>query len=242
VPRTEARSAGFGALSYQWRRNGTPLSDGGPISGSATATLTIDPAAFTDAASYDVLVTDACGSIASSPGTLAVEFADVPVDNPFHADIITVATDGITAGWRRQLLPRHLVRRDQMAVFSQVRARVGLPPPAAPASSPTCPSAPSPTGRAARRRGRHLWMRRHQYRPGNSVTRAQMAVFLLKTSLGSAYAPPVAPASPTSLSAPSLPITPRTLQLRHHRRRAPQVPCSTAPATPSTAPKWLPSS
>ncbi len=47
----------LGALSYQWRKGGVPLSDGGTISGSQTATLTIDPVAFDDAGSYDVVVT-----------------------------------------------------------------------------------------------------------------------------------------------------------------------------------------
>jgi hypothetical protein len=31
-------AAGFGPLTYQWRNGGVPLSDGGPISGSQTAT------------------------------------------------------------------------------------------------------------------------------------------------------------------------------------------------------------
>ncbi|MFN3410418.1 MAG: beta strand repeat-containing protein, partial [Limisphaerales bacterium] len=51
-------------LSYQWRRDGTNLSNGGPISGATSATLTINPVAATDAATgtdgYDVVVSGTC--------------------------------------------------------------------------------------------------------------------------------------------------------------------------------------
>jgi hypothetical protein len=67
-----AGAAGTGSLVYRWRRAGSPLADGGPISGAATATLRIDPVAPAHAGSYDVLVTDACGSAASAPATLTV--------------------------------------------------------------------------------------------------------------------------------------------------------------------------
>ena len=93
-----AAASGFGSLAYQWRKDGVPLSDGGPISGATTATLTIDPVAFTDAGSYDVAVTDSCTNATSNAATLSVEFDDVPLDNPFHGDILTIATAGITGG------------------------------------------------------------------------------------------------------------------------------------------------
>jgi uncharacterized repeat protein (TIGR01451 family)/gliding motility-associated-like protein len=50
------------ALTYQWRKGSVNLSDGGNISGSNTATLTINPTAVADASSdYNVIVS---GSIA----------------------------------------------------------------------------------------------------------------------------------------------------------------------------------
>jgi hypothetical protein len=55
---------GFGAaLTYQWRRNGAPLANGGNISGATTTTLVINPADPADMATYDLLVTSptACG-------------------------------------------------------------------------------------------------------------------------------------------------------------------------------------
>jgi hypothetical protein len=62
-------------LTYQWRKDGGNLMDGGTISGSSTATLTItgvvDP---TDEGNYDVIVTATCGSpVTSSAAALTVE-------------------------------------------------------------------------------------------------------------------------------------------------------------------------
>jgi hypothetical protein len=41
-------------LSYQWRKGTTNLTDGGTISGAATATLTINPTVSGDAASITI--------------------------------------------------------------------------------------------------------------------------------------------------------------------------------------------
>jgi hypothetical protein len=66
-------AAGQAPLSYGWRKNGSPLSDGGAISGSTTDTLTIDPTVPGDTGSYDVVVTDGFGqSITSTAATLTV--------------------------------------------------------------------------------------------------------------------------------------------------------------------------
>lgn len=46
--------------SYQWRKDGINLSDGGNISGATTATLTINPALAADAGSYEVLISGPC--------------------------------------------------------------------------------------------------------------------------------------------------------------------------------------
>lgn len=58
------------ALSYQWYKNGTALTDGGDISGSTNSTLFISPATPTDAAAaaqgYYCIVTDPCGFTAIS--------------------------------------------------------------------------------------------------------------------------------------------------------------------------------
>jgi len=65
--------AGAGPLSYQWRRNGVNLSNGGSISGATSAILTINPAALSDnGAAFDAVVTNDCGTARSDPAGLGV--------------------------------------------------------------------------------------------------------------------------------------------------------------------------
>ena len=68
-------ASGTGPFTYHWRRNGTPLTDGGEIAGSATATLTLTGVTANDSAVYDVVIGNATSSVASSPATLAVSAA-----------------------------------------------------------------------------------------------------------------------------------------------------------------------
>ena len=189
-----AEASGSGTLTYQWLRNGVPLSDGGPISGATTATLTIDPVAFTDAGSYDVVVTDDCGAAPSNAATLSVEFDDVPLDNPFHNDILTIATAGITGGCTStSYCPANDVTRAEMAVFL-LKSKYGadhVPPPPV----QIFPDVPDDAFAAA-------WIDELAtleitsgcggglYCPDRPISRAEMSVFLLKTLLGSGYVPP----------------------------------------------------
>jgi endonuclease/exonuclease/phosphatase family metal-dependent hydrolase len=59
-------ASGSPAPSYHWRKNAVPLSDGGSVSGSETATLTINPVAAGDQGNYDVLITNTCGNVTSA--------------------------------------------------------------------------------------------------------------------------------------------------------------------------------
>ena len=59
-------------LAYQWQRNGVNLSDGGNVSGSATASLTLSNVQTADMAVYTVLITNAIDQITSAPATLLV--------------------------------------------------------------------------------------------------------------------------------------------------------------------------
>ena len=62
--------AGTPPISYQWRRNGTNLTDGGNISGATTAALTLNNVQMPDSGSLDVVVSNPDGSITSSAATL----------------------------------------------------------------------------------------------------------------------------------------------------------------------------
>ena len=65
-------AAGTAPFTYQWYSNTTPLSDGGRISGTSTASLTITGLQTTDTASYSVVVSNAVSAAQSSPANLAV--------------------------------------------------------------------------------------------------------------------------------------------------------------------------
>ncbi|MBI5385470.1 MAG: hypothetical protein HZA90_12395 [Verrucomicrobia bacterium] len=59
-------------LSYQWRRDGVPLSDGGNIVGSQNPTLTISSLVKADEAAFDVIVTNVAGGATSIVASLTV--------------------------------------------------------------------------------------------------------------------------------------------------------------------------
>ncbi len=59
-------------LSYQWKKNGVDLSDGGIVSGAQTATLTLAGITAADEASYTVGVTNAAGGVVSEAAYLSV--------------------------------------------------------------------------------------------------------------------------------------------------------------------------
>ncbi|MEX0881249.1 MAG: M20/M25/M40 family metallo-hydrolase [Thermoanaerobaculia bacterium] len=66
-------AAGQPTLTYQWRKNGVNLGNGGTVSGALTDTLTINPTAAGDTGSYDIVVTDGFGqTITSAAASLTV--------------------------------------------------------------------------------------------------------------------------------------------------------------------------
>jgi hypothetical protein len=73
---------GDSPLSYQWKFNGNPVSDGLRVSGSATMTLAIQNVQTNDIGNYTVIVSNAWGSITSSVATLNLAaFRYVNVNN-----------------------------------------------------------------------------------------------------------------------------------------------------------------
>jgi hypothetical protein len=126
-----------------------------------------------------------------------VDFGDVPPSHPFHDFVGRIARGGVTAGCGGGLFcPDSPVTRAQMAVFL-LRGNDGasyVPPPA---TGTVFTDVPAGSFAAA-------WIEELSaraitagcgggaYCPGASVTRAQMAVFLLRTKLGSGYTSPAA--------------------------------------------------
>lgn len=67
-----AAATGNNGFTYQWKKNGTPITDGGRFSGATTDTLTLQNIALTDAATYTVTVTSPSASLTSQAAALTV--------------------------------------------------------------------------------------------------------------------------------------------------------------------------
>ncbi|MGA2554879.1 MAG: choice-of-anchor tandem repeat GloVer-containing protein, partial [Verrucomicrobiota bacterium] len=66
-------ASGTGTLGYQWRKNGTPLSNSGThITGATTEDLTLSGLTLGDAGSYTVVVKNNYGSITSTPPAVLI--------------------------------------------------------------------------------------------------------------------------------------------------------------------------
>src|SRR5207253_5510304 len=58
-------------ISYQWRKNGTE------IAGATDSVLILNDFTFSDAGDYDVIVSNAAGTIQSDKASIIVNFAEV---------------------------------------------------------------------------------------------------------------------------------------------------------------------
>src|SRR5205085_5732728 len=65
-------ATGSGTLTYQWRKNGLNLSDGGNISGASSTALNLSNVGAADAGGYDAVVANAVGSATSAVATVTV--------------------------------------------------------------------------------------------------------------------------------------------------------------------------
>ena len=68
--------------TYQWRKDGSGLADGGSISGATTRTLTINPVALTDAGGYDCVINSVIGGC-----TMTTNTATLTVNQPCIGDL-----------------------------------------------------------------------------------------------------------------------------------------------------------
>jgi hypothetical protein len=94
-------SAGGNFLTYQWRKNGLNLANGGNISGATTPSLSLTSLAPGDSGTYTVGVTNSAGSVTSAPAILTVISTNPP--GQLFADDFTRPTDpGSLAPWLSQ--------------------------------------------------------------------------------------------------------------------------------------------
>ena len=82
-------AVGAGPLNYQWQKNGVN------ISGATNATLVFASAVAVNAATYDVVVSNAYGSVTNQPVTLAVS---VPPNDAFQNAIVLSGTNFTATG------------------------------------------------------------------------------------------------------------------------------------------------
>ncbi len=73
-------ATGTAPLAYQWKLNGSPLSNGGNISGATSPTLTINPVGPGDFGAYTVEITNGCGTFTTHPAQLAPNATDSDLD------------------------------------------------------------------------------------------------------------------------------------------------------------------
>lgn len=93
---------GFGSASYQWRRNGIPLNDGptghnNSILGAHTSTMTIYAVRAVDAADYDCIVFNSCGSEISQTAVLTTTCCAGDINFDGVVNVIDMLT--VINGW-----------------------------------------------------------------------------------------------------------------------------------------------
>ena len=174
-----------------------PSGSGASVIGIDSRTIRAIAPPLTPATLYDVVVENPDVSTGTLPKAWFADFLDVNSINPFHDFVESVFRAGITAGCGGgNYCGTAPVTRAQMAVFL-LKAEHGstfTPPPC----TGLFTDVPCPGGFAVD------WIEQlsienitggcggTNYCPTNPVRRDQMAVFLLKASLGSGYIPPPA--------------------------------------------------
>ncbi len=151
--------------------------------------------AFPAGSLNDYTVTNTDGQSATLPGAFFADFLDAPGDNQFHAEIEAIFRNGITAGCGGgNYCTDAPASRAQMAVLLlKVEHGPAYVPPPCLGVFPdvVCPSLFADWIEQFAAEEISAGCGDGNYCPGGSVTRAQVAVFILKYEHGSAYVPPL---------------------------------------------------
>ena len=109
-------ATGDAPLSYQWRRNGSD------ISGATSTSYVLNPTAVSDSgAQFDVVVTNAAGTVTSSAATLTVNPTPVPPSITTHpANLTVTAPNRPTSRSSRPVTRRSAISGAGMARISAV--------------------------------------------------------------------------------------------------------------------------
>ncbi|MDO8595436.1 MAG: immunoglobulin domain-containing protein, partial [Sulfuricaulis sp.] len=80
-------ASGTAPLTYQWRKGGVALLDGGAISGAILAALTLTGTVAANAGNYDVVVSNDGGSVTSATAALTVNVAPGSMQLNIHSPL-----------------------------------------------------------------------------------------------------------------------------------------------------------
>jgi hypothetical protein len=120
-------AGGSEPLSYRWQRNSEDLDDGDRVSGAFTPTLVISDVRPSDAGVYRVVVSNACGSVPSSPADLQVLGSDCPADIALPFGELNFFDLSVFLSWYNQQDPRaDIAGPTGVFNFFDVAAYIGL--------------------------------------------------------------------------------------------------------------------
>lgn len=88
----QVSASGEGPLTYQWRRNGSNIADGGVFTGTNTPTLTINGVQTANAGTYTCVVTNACAASTSAGALLTVNSIPSITVQPVSRSVCTGAS------------------------------------------------------------------------------------------------------------------------------------------------------
>jgi len=94
-------SASGNFLTYQWRKNGANLANGGNVSGATAPSLSLASLAVGDSGTYTVAITNSAGSATSTPAILTV-ISTNPPGQLFADDFTRPADPGALTPWIAQ--------------------------------------------------------------------------------------------------------------------------------------------
>ena len=78
-------AAGYAPLAYQWQLNGTNLADGVQVFGSQNTNLNVNGVSLDNSGNYQVIVSNAFGSVTSAVATLTLSYPVVKWLSIFHS-------------------------------------------------------------------------------------------------------------------------------------------------------------
>ena len=125
----EVTATGTDPLAFQWRKNGVD------IAGANSNVFTIPTAQFADVASYDVLVTNLCGSVTSAAATLDLDVAPTIATAPISTEIcegegftfsvIAEGTEPLTFQWLKDGVMIDGATADTFSIAEALAAEAG---------------------------------------------------------------------------------------------------------------------